>query len=119
MSVRKPKFELYLDSIGEYRFRLKAKNGENIGKSEGYTVKHNAVNGIASVQNNCTDIENFDVFKSDANDEYYFNLLSKDNGQVILSSSEGYKTSQGAEAGVISVKENAPEAITVDFTKGD
>ena len=31
-----PKFEMYVDKAGEYRFRLKATNGEVIAVSEGY-----------------------------------------------------------------------------------
>jgi uncharacterized protein YegP (UPF0339 family) len=50
-----PKFELYLDKGGEYRFRLKARNGEIIVTSEGYKSKASATNGIASVQKNVVD----------------------------------------------------------------
>lgn len=46
------KFELYKDSRGEYRFRLKAGNGEIIATGEGYTTKAGAENGIKSVQTN-------------------------------------------------------------------
>ena len=44
------KFELYKDKAGEYRFRLKAANGEVIATSEGYASKSGAKNGIESVQ---------------------------------------------------------------------
>ena len=50
--VKHPKFEMYQDKSGEYRFRLKARNGEIIGVSEGYTAKPSCENGIASVQKN-------------------------------------------------------------------
>lgn len=52
-----PKFELYEDKAGEYRFRLKARNGENIGRSEGYKAKDSARNGIASVGKNAPDAD--------------------------------------------------------------
>ena len=52
-----PKFELYADKAGEFRFRLKARNGEPIGKSEGYKAKDSAENGIASVGKNAPDAE--------------------------------------------------------------
>ena len=52
-----PKFELYQDKAGEYRFRLKARNGEPIGKSEGYKAKASAVNGIESVGKNAPEAE--------------------------------------------------------------
>ncbi len=47
-----PKFEMYQDKAGEYRFRLKARNGEIIATSEGYTSKASCENGIASVRKN-------------------------------------------------------------------
>jgi len=47
-----PKFQLYLDKKGEFRFRLNARNGENILASEGYTSKAGAINGIESVKKN-------------------------------------------------------------------
>ncbi|MEA5011032.1 MAG: YegP family protein [Angelakisella sp.] len=50
-----PKFELYKDKAGEFRFRLKARNGEIIAVSEGYTSKSGANNGIESVRKNAPD----------------------------------------------------------------
>ncbi len=47
-----PKWEIYLDKSGEYRFRLCASNGENILASEGYKAKSSAKNGIESIQKN-------------------------------------------------------------------
>ncbi|MCH5160735.1 MAG: YegP family protein [Clostridiales bacterium] len=52
-----PKFEIYLDKAGEYRFRLKARNGEPILASEGYTAKASCKNGIESVRKNVVDAE--------------------------------------------------------------
>lgn len=50
--LKHPKYEVYTDKAGEYRFRLKAKNGEVIAASEGYTTKANCLNGIESVKKN-------------------------------------------------------------------
>lgn len=50
-----PKFELYLDKAGEFRFRLKATNGEIIAVSEGYKAKPSALNGIESVRKNAAE----------------------------------------------------------------
>lgn len=50
-----PKFEMYTDKKGEYRFRLKARNGEVIAVSEGYTAKAGCINGIESVKKNVVD----------------------------------------------------------------
>lgn len=54
------KFELYTDARGEYRFRLKAGNGEIIATSEGYKSKASAINGIESVQKNAPDAKIYD-----------------------------------------------------------
>ncbi|MBR4360476.1 MAG: YegP family protein [Clostridia bacterium] len=50
-----PKFEIYTDNAGEFRFRLKAKNGQNIAASEGYTALKSCLNGIESVRKNAPD----------------------------------------------------------------
>ncbi len=52
-TAKNPKFEIYSDKAGEFRFRLKAKNGQVIAVSEGYTAKANCKNGIESVKKNC------------------------------------------------------------------
>ncbi|NLF27366.1 MAG: YegP family protein [Clostridiales bacterium] len=52
-----PKFEIYKDKAGEFRFRLKARNGEIIGASEGYSAKAGCLNGIESVRKNAPGAE--------------------------------------------------------------
>lgn len=47
-----PKFEVYADKGGGYRFRLKATNGEIIAASESYEEKKSCLAGIASVRKN-------------------------------------------------------------------
>ena len=46
------KFEVYTDKAGEFRFKLKAPNGEVIAVSEGYCSKKSCMNGIESVRKN-------------------------------------------------------------------
>ncbi len=50
--LKHPKFELYQDKAGEYRFRLKAKNGEIIATGESYKAKASCLNGIDSIKRN-------------------------------------------------------------------
>ena len=52
---RNPKFEIYADKKGEFRFRLRARNGQNIAASEGYTTMKACLNGIESVRKNAAD----------------------------------------------------------------
>jgi uncharacterized protein YegP (UPF0339 family) len=50
-----PKFEVYKDKKGEFRFRLKAKNGQVIATGEGYSKVDSCLNGVASVKKNAKD----------------------------------------------------------------
>ena len=54
-AVTNPKFEVYKDKKGEFRFRLKAKNGQIIATGEGYTKVDGCLKGVASVQKNAKD----------------------------------------------------------------
>ena len=51
-ALKHPKYEVYTDKAGEFRFRLKARNGEIIATSEGYKKKASCLNGIESVKKN-------------------------------------------------------------------
>ena len=55
--VKHPKFEIYTDKAGEFRFRLKATNGEIIATSEGYKALASCKNGIQSVKKNAPEAE--------------------------------------------------------------
>lgn len=55
--VKHPKFEIYEDNAGEFRFRLKAGNGEVIAVSEGYKAKASCKNGVESVVKNAPEAE--------------------------------------------------------------
>ena len=53
--VTNPKFEVYKDKAGEFRFRLKARNGEIIATGESYKAKASCLNGIDSIRRNAPD----------------------------------------------------------------
>ena len=108
------KFELYTGNNGEFYFRLKAGNGENIGSSEGYKAKASAENGIESVRTNATDENRYEI-KEAKNGKFHFNLKAS-NGQVILSS-QMYASKDSAKNGIASVMKNAPEAALDDQTE--
>ena len=50
-----PKFEVYQDKKGEFRFRLKARNGQIIAVGEGYTTLKACENGIESIRKNAAE----------------------------------------------------------------
>jgi uncharacterized protein YegP (UPF0339 family) len=49
------KFEIYKDKAGEFRFRFKASNGENMFGSEGYSQKKSVEDAIASIKKHAPD----------------------------------------------------------------
>ena len=67
------KFEIYTDKKGEFRFRLKASNGQAILASEGYKAKASCTNGIESVRKNSQDDGKFERLESKSG-KPYFNL---------------------------------------------
>ncbi len=56
-SLKNPKFEVYLDKRGEYRFRLIATNGQIISVGESYKAKAGCLNGIESIKKNAPEAE--------------------------------------------------------------
>ena len=99
-------FELYTDKAGEFRFRLKAGNGEIILASEGYTAKASAMNGIESVKTNAVHDANYHRKMHDA--RHSFNLLAA-NDQVV-GTSQVYTSTTARDKGIESVRTNAPTA---------
>ncbi len=54
--VKIGRYEIFKDKAGEYRFHLKAANGEIIAVSEGYKEKKSCLHGIESVKRNAQSI---------------------------------------------------------------
>ena len=100
-------FEVYKDSADEYRFRLKASNGEIVLASEGYAAKAGCLNGIESVRENCMVPERFETYQDKA-EKYRFRLKAA-NGQVI-GVGEAYETEASLANGIESVKRWAVES---------
>lgn len=122
-----PRFVIFLDSIGDFRFRLVAENGEIIAASQGYDEKTSCRKGIESVKHNVGEAEiydliagqesaggsKFEVFK-DSKEEFRFRLIA--GNEEIIAASQGYDAKVSCLNGVESVKRNAPRAVTVDTT---
>jgi len=107
------KFEVYTDKGGEFRFRLKASNGQAILASEGYKAKASCLNGIESVRKNSIKDSMYEK-KTTQSGKFMFNLKAT-NGQVI-GTSEAYESAASRDNGVESVKKHAPEASIEDST---
>ena len=60
-TFKHPKFEVYKDKADQFRFRLKAKNGQIIATGESYKAVKSCLNGVASVKKNAVDSEIVDA----------------------------------------------------------
>lgn len=109
-----PKFEVYKDKNDNFRFRLTAKNGQNILASEGYTTKAACLNGIESIKKNSTNENRYDKKTTDSGN-FTFNIKAA-NSQVI-GTSQTYKSESGRNNGIKSVMENAASAGIDDQTE--
>jgi uncharacterized protein YegP (UPF0339 family) len=106
--MKNPKFEIFSGKSDKYYFRQKAKNGQIILSSQSYSSKAGCKNGIESVKNNATDINNFDV--SEAKDgRVYFTLVA--GNKEVIGKSEMYNSMAGCKNGIESVKENASAPV--------
>ncbi|NSL86325.1 YegP family protein [Chitinophaga solisilvae] len=108
------KFVITKKPNGNFFFKLKADNGQTILASEGYSVRINCDNGIASVKANSIHKERYDKLTAQ-NGQFYFNLKGS-NGKVI-GTSEMYETEAARDNGIASVRANAPEAPVDDQSR--
>lgn len=108
-------YELSKGSSGSFSFVLKAGNGEVILRSEQYSSRGAAQNGIASVQKNASSDASFER-KESANGKWHFNLKAA-NSQVI-GTSQLYASAQSRDAGIASVKTNGATETVKDLTAG-
>jgi uncharacterized protein YegP (UPF0339 family) len=107
------KFEIYKDKAGEFRFRLKAGNGQNILGSEGYGKKASCMNGVESVKKNSQTPERFECNET-ASGKWTFKLKAS-NGQVI-GTSQTYATESGCRNGMASVAKQCVDSTIDDQT---
>ena len=107
-------FEIYKDRKGEFRFRLKAANGEIILASEGYKSKASCMNGLGSAQKNGSNPDRYQSNQA-KNGKHHF-VLKAANHQVI-GTSQLYDSERGMMTGMKSVQKNAENAKIEDLTK--
>ena len=109
------KFEVYQSGKkNEFRFRLKADNGQTILSSEGYNTKASCLNGIESVKKNSADPKRFT--KSQTPTKMFRFAIMAANNQII-GTSQNYKSESGRDNGIESVKRNASKAEIKEVAK--
>lgn len=111
--MENPKFQIFKSAANyQYYFRLRAKNGEIILSSEGYSTKQSCQGGISSVKNHAPFDINYQRYDSLSN--FTFNLKAS-NGEII-GRSENYQSRFGRENGIDAVKGDAPIAPIEDLS---
>jgi uncharacterized protein YegP (UPF0339 family) len=112
----KLKFEIYQDAGKEYRWRLKAANGQVLATSgQGYKAKADCKHGVERIQQDVASSKlTFEVYE-DKQKEYRWRLKAA-NGQVIGASSEGYKAKADCEKAIDLIKTGAAKAEVEDKT---
>ena len=91
------KFEIKKSSNGQYRFNLKAGNGEVILSSEQYQSKQSAEKGIESVKTNVLNDSRYERKEASNGQSYY--VLKAANGEPI-GRSETYSSTSAVEGGI-------------------
>lgn len=110
----KLKFEMYKGKDDQFRWRLKAGNGAILATAgQGYKAAADAKHGIELVQKAGTDSkEKFELYEDEKKEHRW--RLKAANGQVVATSSEGYKAKADAEKAVASIKAEAAKAEVVE-----
>lgn len=111
--MKNPKFELYTDKGGSYRFRLRARNGQIILSGEGYSSKAGCKNGIESVKKNAGNEARFRRETSN-NGKHYFVLVA--GNKEPIGQSQMYQRPQSRDKGIQSVMRVAADAGVEDMT---
>ncbi len=115
------KFQVYKDAAGKFRFRLRAGNNQIIAVGEAYEQRASCINGIKSIQKNCSaEIEDltikgrkvpnpkYQIYK-DAAGEFRFRLKAA-NGEIIAEG-EGYDSKEGCLNGIKVVRSSCDAEI--------
>ena len=102
------KFEIYQSGKNkEYRFRMKASNGQIILSSEGYKSKNACLNGVDSIKKNAKNPKRYTKSQTSSG-AYRFALVA--GNKEIIGISQNYKSASGRNNGVKSVMKNAGKA---------
>ena len=104
-----PKYQIYKDKSGKFRFRLFAANAKNILHSEGYNTRGACLNGIASVKRNAVNKSRFVISKAKSSKKVYFNLVA--GNKEIIGTSQMYASRKSLYKGRNSVMNNVKSSI--------
>ena len=106
------KYEIDMNSVGQYIWRLRADNNLIVANGESYAAKQSCQHVIGLVH--AARMEQFSVFP-DARGEWRWHLRA-DNQEIIAQSSEGYRNRQDCDHAIRLVYGAGPSTVVVDLT---
>jgi uncharacterized protein YegP (UPF0339 family) len=114
---RKLKFEVYQDAANHYRWRLKAGNGEILATAgQGYRSKADCQKSVERIQTEASTAKlKFETYEDAAN-EYRWRCKSA-NGQIVASSSQGYKNKADCQHAIDLIRRGAATAVASELEK--
>jgi len=108
------KFEIYQDAAKEFRWRLKAGNGEILATGgQGYKAKADCQKGVERIKSEADKLT-FEVYEDNAKDSRW--RAKSANGQVVATSSQGYKAKADCEKAIELIKKGAAKAEVEEKT---
>jgi uncharacterized protein len=108
------KFEVYQDASKDFRWRLKAGNGEVLATAgQGYKAKADCTKGVERIKTEADKLA-FEAYE-DNSKEFRWRCKAA-NGQVVATSSQGYKAKADCEKAIALIKRGAGKAEVVDMT---
>jgi uncharacterized protein YegP (UPF0339 family) len=108
------KFEVYQDSAKEFRWRLKAGNGETLATGgQGYKAKADCIKGVERMKSEADKLT-FEVYEDKSKESRWRAKVA--NGQVVASSSQGYKSKADCEKAIELIKKGAAKAEVEEKT---
>ena len=108
------KFEIYQDDAKEFRWRLKAGNGEILSTAgQGYKAKADCLKGVERIKTEADKLA-LEVYEDNA--KLFRWQYKAANGQVVATSSQGYRAKADCEKAVALIKQGAAKAEVVDMS---
>jgi uncharacterized protein YegP (UPF0339 family) len=108
------KFDVYQDASKEFRWRLKAGNGEVLATpGQGYKAKTDCQKSVERIKTEADKLA-FEVYEDNSN-EFRWRAKAA-NGQVIATSSQGYKAKADCEKAINLIRKDAAKADVDDKT---
>ena len=108
------KFEVFQDAAKEFRWRLKAGNGEVLATAgQGYKAKADCTKGVERIKTEADKLA-FEVYE-DNSKEFRWRAKAA-NGQVVATASQGYRAKADCEKAIELIKRGAAKAEVEDKT---